>query len=116
MSKKIILFAYLFLITIISLWPANWMPNTNLFPFADKLIHALIYAIFTFLLLITWPIKFRGIKQIIPFIFILSWGFFMEVMQYYTNLGRIFDLSDELANCLGFFPGWLFWKWIDPLS
>jgi hypothetical protein len=37
-------------------------------------------------------------------------------LQRISFLGRSFDLSDELANSLGFFPGWLFWKFVNYIN
>ena len=111
MLKKTLLFLYLLVITLLSLWPSDGLPNVMLFPYADKFIHAGMYAGFTFLMLWAWPEKFIGFKQIIPFLIVVAWGFFMEFLQRYTQFGRSFDLSDELANSLGFIPGWLGWRW-----
>ena len=109
--KKILFYAYLLLITALSLWPSNHMPDVMLFPYADKLIHACMYSGFTFLMLWAWPVQFTGVKQFLPFIVVVAYGFLMETLQRISFLGRSFDLRDELANSLGFFPGWLFWKW-----
>lgn len=111
MLKKILFFTYFVLITLLSLWPSGGLPDIVLFPFADKLIHVGMYAGFTFLMLWTWPRELSGIKQFIPLIIVISWGFLMEILQQSSNLGRSFDLSDELANSLGFLPGWLGWRW-----
>ena len=69
-----------------------------------------MYAGFTFLLLWAWSQKFTGIRQLIPLLVILLWGLLMEALQYFTHLGRTFDLTDLLANILGFLPGWAAWK------
>jgi glycopeptide antibiotics resistance protein len=110
MLRKILFFAYLVLITLLSLWPSDGLPDVKLFPYADKLIHAGMYAGFTFLMLWAWPRELSGAKQILPLL-IIAWGLFMEVLQQYSNLGRSFDLTDELANSLGFLPGWICWRW-----
>jgi VanZ family protein len=110
MIKKSLFFGYLTLITFLSIWPSDGMPDIELFPNADKLIHTGMYAGLTFLVLWAWADKFTGIRLLIPFFFVVSWGLFMEILQLYTPLGRSFDMTDELANSLGFFPGWLFWK------
>ena len=111
MLKKLLFFAYLVLITLLSLWPANEFPKVVLFPNADKLIHCCMYAGFTFLALWAWPEKFTGNKQFLPLLAVIVWGFSMEVLQGMTHYGRSFDLTDELANTLGFLPGWLAWRW-----
>ncbi len=116
MSKQIFFYAYLVLITALSLWPSNHLPDVMLFPYADKFIHAGMYAGFTFLMLWAWPVKFSGMRQFLPFLVVVAYGFFMETLQRISFLGRSFDLRDELANSLGFFPGWLFWKMISKLK
>ena len=112
MLKKSILLCYLLLVTVLSLYPSSGLPRIELFPNADKLIHAGMYAGFTFLMFLAWPEKFSGKKQFLPFLAVFIWGFSMEILQGIMNLGRSFDLLDELANCLGFFPGWFAWKWL----
>ncbi len=100
-------FAYLLLITALSLMPSNNLPKINLFPHADKLIHMGMYAGFTFMLLNAWKGYFidRN-KWLIP-ICIAAWGISMELLQSTKSIGRTFDLWDEVANIAGFFPGWL---------
>jgi glycopeptide antibiotics resistance protein len=70
-----------------------------------------MYAGLTFLALWVWPEKFTGNKQFLPLLAVILWGFSMEVLQGMTHYGRSFDLTDELANTLGFIPGWLGWRW-----
>lgn len=112
-NKKLLFILYLFIVTVISLFPSNDIPEVTLFPYFDKLVHFSMYALFSFLMLWAWPEKFPGWKQIIPFLLVVSYGFLMEALQRYSNMGRSFDLSDELANALGFFPGWFFWRLIN---
>jgi len=116
MFKKVLFFLYLALITALSLWPSDNLPDVVLFPYADKFIHTGMYAGFTFLMLWAWPQNFIGFKQFLPFLLVMVYGFFMETLQRISFLGRSFDLSDELANSLGFFPGWIFWKFVNYLK
>lgn len=110
-NKRILFIIYLLMVTAVSLLPSNDIPEVQVFPYFDKVVHFGMYALFSFLLLWAWPQEFSGKKQLIPFLMVVAYGFLMEVLQRFTHLGRTFDLSDELANCLGFFPGWLFWRW-----
>lgn len=112
MYKKVLLIAYIVLITFLSLMPGKDIPDIMIFPNADKVAHACMYAGFTFLLLWAYPVTFSGHKQFLPFLIVVAYGFFMEMLQRISLLGRDFDLRDELANSLGFIPGWLFWKWV----
>jgi len=116
MLKKILFFLYLILITFLSLLPSRDLPDIKLFMHADKVIHLCMYAGFTFLLLWAWPQKFTGYRQLLPLLAIILWGFLMEFLQYFTHLGRTFDLTDELANILGFVPGWIGWKIVTKLE
>ncbi len=75
-----------------------------------------MYAGFTFLMLWAWPQKFIGFRQFLPFLIVMAYGLLMETLQRISFLGRSFDLSDELANSLGFFPGWLFWKFVNSFK
>ncbi len=110
MIKKIIFFIYLLLITFLSLLPSSDLPDIELFMHADKVIHVCMYAGFTFFLLWAWPHKFTGARQWLPLLAIIILGFTLEAIQELGHYGRTFELSDELANIIGFLPGWLFWK------
>ena len=110
MFKKILFFIYLLLIISLSLLPSNDLPDVTLFMYADKVIHICMYAGFTFLLLWAWPQKFKGSRQLLPLLAIVILGFTLEAIQELGNYGRTFELSDELANIIGFLPGWLCWK------
>lgn len=114
--RKTIFFAYALLVTFMSLWPSDGIPAFPSFPNADKLVHALMYAGLTFLMLWAWPHYFQGYRQYLPFLAVVGYGFFMETLQRISILGRSFDLRDMLANSLGFFPGWLFYKWVAPFT
>jgi VanZ family protein len=111
MAKKILFFGYLVLITLLSLWPSDSLLDIKLFSYSDKLIHAGMYAGFTFLMFWAWPEDLSGPKQMLPLLIVIIWGFLMELLQRYSHLGRSFDLADVLANSLGFLPGWIGWKW-----
>jgi hypothetical protein len=112
MIRKSILGAYALLIIVLSLMPKSGLPHLVLFPNADKVVHLCMYACFTFLLFWAWPDKFKGSKQLMPFVIIAVWGFSMEILQGILNTGRSFDLWDEVANMLGFIPGWLSWRFV----
>jgi len=71
-----------------------------------------MYAGLTFLALWAWPDQFIGNKQFLPLLAVIFWGFTMEVLQGLMHWGRTFELLDEVANIIGFLPGWLMWRWI----
>lgn len=113
MLKKILFFVYLFIITLVSLLPSSDLPDVQLFPFSDKIIHLCLYAGLTFLFFWAWDNRFKGKNQLLPLLAVFCWGFSMEILQGLGNYGRHFDLLDELANVVGFLPGWLTWKfWV----
>lgn len=113
--RIMLLFIYLIIITALSLLPAGSLPipSAGLFPHADKVIHFGMYTILTFLIFYTWPTKFSSrYRQYFPLLFVFAWGTIMEVLQVAGGYGRHFSYLDIVANTLGFFPGWLAWKWM----
>ncbi len=115
MFKKVVLFIYILVVTGLSLLPSDSFPVTGaqLFPHADKFVHFGMYAVFTFLLFYTWPIRFSGkARQFLPLLYVIIWGTAMEILQGIGGLGRSFSHMDIVANILGFFPGWIAWRWL----
>lgn len=113
MFRKTILFIYIIVITLLSLVPPNAFPieGEKLFPHVDKVVHILMYALFTFLLFFTWPDYFKGkARQFLPLLYVILWGSFMELLQGAGSYGRSMSHLDIIANIVGFFPGWLAWK------
>jgi glycopeptide antibiotics resistance protein len=110
MIKRLLFFAYIILVTTLSLLPSSDLPKVVLFPHADKLIHMGMYGGFTFLLLWGWPRTFKGIRELLPLLIILVYGFVVELLQQYASIGRSFEFTDILANITGFVPGWLFYR------
>jgi VanZ family protein len=117
MNRKIrfmILLTYLVLITALSLLPSSalHLPGTDLLPHADKMVHFGMYTVLTFLVFYTWPEKFQSkYMQLIPLLVVVMWGTGMELLQGIGGYGRQFSHFDILANILGFFPGWIVWRW-----
>ena len=115
MFRKTVFFLYIFVVTGLSLLPSGSFPITGsqLFPHADKVVHFGMYAVFTFLLFYTWPVRFSGkSRQFLPLLYVIIWGTIMEILQGTGGYGRNFSHMDILANILGFFPGWLAWKFL----
>ncbi|HPT14089.1 MAG TPA: VanZ family protein [Bacteroidales bacterium] len=119
MLKKTLFFIYLAILTILSQLPSHDLPDVMIFPYADKVIHMIMYAGLTFLLFMAWPKYFEKRRAFIPLLIVIAWGLFMEFMQRFGNLGRSFEFRDEMSNAFGFFPGWLCWllfgKWFSGL-
>jgi VanZ family protein len=92
---------YLGIIIILSLMPAEDVPQIALFEGVDKLVHLSMYLGFTWLL--CWSLH-SGNKTFINYIVIIltiCWGILMEVFQLIMHFGRAFEWLDILANSIG---------------
>lgn len=99
--RFILVIIYVGCIAALSLMPPQDFPKIPLFNGADKVVHFLMYFIFS--LLFCWAIKtesnYLRLLLIIPVT--IGWGIFMEIMQLEMHLGRSFDFFDILANSIG---------------
>lgn len=100
-----LIFLYVAGIAALSLLPPQDLPNVQLFKGADKVIHLLMYLIFS--VLSCWTLKtednWYAIWLIIPVT--VGWGMLMEYIQLEMRLGRSFSWSDILANTIGVLIG-----------
>lgn len=94
--------AWVTLITILSGYPGRDLPKAPFDEF-DKLVHLIIYAILSGLLLIaffknqkTTPLYFW-----ISILFASSYGGIVELLQQYFFINRYGDWYDFLANTIG---------------
>lgn len=80
--------------------PSSWM---ELFSW-DKLAHALIYGVFSFLLINSF-FKYYFLPQALFFGFIIGviYGMLMEMVQYLFFPNRLFEMLDIAANTVGSF-------------
>ncbi len=96
---------YVGCIAVLSLLPPQDFPKIPMFPGMDKVVHILMYFIFS--LLSCWSVKtelnFSWLLLIIPVT--IGWGIFMEYMQRSMHMGRSFDPNDILANSFGVVSG-----------
>ena len=107
-SLKVFIPAVMWALLIIGLssMPGVSLPDMNLFE-PDKFAHAVVYAIFTGLIL--WGFYLRNGKQqvnwmpqvLTAFLVAAGWGFLMELMQDRYFPGRMFEIADEIANIFG---------------
>lgn len=69
----------------------------------DKAGHFVVYLIMTFL----WCKGLSHISRIRFFviIFSVSFGVLMEIIQFYSSIGRTFEVDDIIANTLGALAG-----------
>jgi VanZ family protein len=98
---------YVGCIVALSLLPNNDFPRIELFEGADKVVHFLMYFIFS--LLFCWTTKTESNYSRLFFIIpvTIGWGIFMEFMQLSMHQGRSFSVFDILANSLGVISGTL---------
>lgn len=96
-------------ISIISLLPGKTMPELSFWDWiaVDKIGHFTVYAIWAILLL-------RALYQSDDFsnkMFgwglgsIILHGIFLEILQWAMFVGRFFEFSDIVANCIGVLGG-----------
>lgn len=103
---------WLVIITILSVMPNVQLPSFNLFSM-DKLAHAGVYGIFTWLLLRGYE-KFKGTPGNRIFIIItcisIFYGVLMEFVQFAFIPGRFYEIDDMLANAFGSIVGLAFFR------
>jgi VanZ family protein len=103
--RFILVILYVGCIAALSLLPPQDFPQLPLFEGADKVVHFMMYFIFS--LLLCWAVKtelnYTRLFLTIPVT--IGWGIFMEIMQFEMHLGRSFDIYDILANSTGVFVG-----------
>lgn len=96
---------YVGCIAALSLLPPQDLPQIPLFAGADKVIHFMMYLIFS--LLFCWAFKtelnYSRLFLIMPVT--IGWGFFMEFIQLSMHAGRSFSWYDIVANSIGVFVG-----------
>lgn len=104
---------WLLFITGLSVMPGVQLPAFHLFS-ADKLAHAVVYGVLTWLLLRAYtrtrqaPLSFG--KEIIVLCLSTIYGVFMEFVQFAFIPGRFYEYDDMLANALGSVMGWVFFR------
>ena len=94
--------------------------NLNKFSFftipnIDKLIHFLFYfsLALTFISALYKVTRLKKYDQyLITFVFSISYGLIMEVLQYYITVTRSADIYDALANTLGCIIGIILFKYL----
>jgi VanZ family protein len=92
---------YVGCIAALSLLPPNDLPKIELFRGADKMIHFMMYFIFS--VLFCWALKTELNYSRILFIVLVTvgWGILMEFLQLDMHMGRSFSWFDALANTIG---------------
>ena len=104
---------YLALITTLSLLPSRDFSGIDAPPWADKLVHAGMYA--GFVILSAWALWERGPTHVrwlaLAAAAAFGYGMLMELAQDAMALGRVYSTTDMLANAAGAALGALVW-WV----
>ena len=93
-----------------SLTSGENLDNIHLFkiPFMDKIIHFIMYLVFSISLLASFKkhTQYKKITQIIlDIIIVVPYGILMEILQYYVATARSSELFDALSNTVGCLVG-----------
>lgn len=113
-------FLWLLLVSGLSVMPGAQLPKFNLFSI-DKLAHAGVYGILTWLLL--WGMgraqpntPLRPAQVAGAILFATGYGILMEFVQYAFIPGRFYEIDDMIANAVGSVAAWLGWKMMGVLK
>lgn len=100
---------WLLFITGLSVMPGVQLPSFQLFS-SDKLAHAVVYGVLTWLLLRAYYRSHQAFSGNVPAFVIccisISYGILMEFVQYQFIPGRFYEVDDMLANAFGCVVGW----------
>lgn len=110
--RVVLAILYVGCIVALSLLPPKDFPQVQLFEGADKVVHFLMYYIFSFLG--CWALKAELKQRVIWLILPVAtgWGLLMEVFQFEMHIGRTFSWYDMLANAVGVVVGIAVYKLI----
>ena len=92
---------YLAIIAKLSLMAPDEIPDIELFPGFDKLVHGLMYFGLTSLACWSFHAEEQRYRIIIIVLFAIAWGLLMEFAQLQMHTGRAFEWKDELSNSIG---------------
>lgn len=103
--RILILLLYIGSIAALSLLPPQDLPKVRQFPGFDKVVHFLMYFIFS--ILACWAIKVEhsNLRMALIIFGAAGWGIVMEILQLTMHSGRSFSYYDILANCIGVLSG-----------
>jgi VanZ family protein len=102
---------WLGLIFFASLTSSDKIPDFQLFPHVDKVIHFCMYLVLSFSLIPALLINKKYKKgYLLSFIISVFFGFLMEYFQQVLAIGRSAELFDFLANTIGSIAGILIYQ------
>jgi VanZ family protein len=112
--RKTVGAVYLTVIALLSLWPANSLPQVSLFSGADKLVHICMYLGLSFLACWIYNIGHHRIWFIYSLLAaVFMYGVLMEILQRTMHNGRSFDFKDMIANLVGAILGTLVYRYLE---
>jgi VanZ family protein len=104
---------WLAFITGLSVMPSVQLPRFDLFS-GDKLAHAIVYGVLSWLLLYGWEgIERRPLTTKVFGVTVLCstlYGILMEWVQFTFVPGRMYEPDDMIANCTGALAGGFLYK------
>ena len=103
---RIIAIGYTIFVTVIMLVPISKGPTIN-FPYADKIVHSIIYFVFVIVWLTYFLISEKENKRIylIVSLVLFVYGIVIEVLQGSVVASRAHDNWDIVANTIGIILG-----------
>ncbi len=107
--RIIISLIYLSCTAILSLVPPKSLPQIQLFPGADKIVHAGLYLGLAFLACWSMPAGVKRSWYYYVIIFSVVWGILMEIFQFIMHQGRSFEFNDVISNITGTLIGVYFY-------
>lgn len=103
------------LILVLSLANLQGMPSLGTYQHSDKVKHTIAYSILSFFWVTSCYFGKIKIKSLYVILIILTYGIIIEVLQTSFTSYRTGDLLDILANSLGVFIGYIFFKLVDRI-
>ena len=114
--RKTIGSVYLVVIALLSLLPSYDIPDIQLFPGADKLVHMCMYLGLSVLACWSYDISHHRMKfMYLLLVGVFMYGVLMEILQRTMHNGRSFDFKDMIANLTGAIIGLVIYKYLDKL-
>jgi len=113
--RNLLFVFYAACVLTLSLLPPSDLPKVSLFPEADKVIHFLMYFLFSGIG--CWTLRTDVSKRNYYLIALISigWGILMEILQLTMHDGRSFSIFDILANIAGVTCGILTYRFLISL-
>lgn len=113
--RNLLFVFYATCVLILSLLPPSDLPKVSLFPEADKVIHFLMYFLFSGIGCWTLRAELKKRNYYLNAFIAVGWGILMEILQLTMHAGRSFSVFDILANIAGVTCGILTYRFLVSL-